>query len=132
MYVEARFCAACGRDTQQPGQPTPPDDETTNCNVCGTVMSRKSKFCPQCGDSYNPCVFCGADISLDATVCPVCGRALPRPCPKCDNPIPSDTMKFCPECGESLARRCPGCDTQITGDPRFCPDCGTNLKENEA
>jgi membrane protease subunit (stomatin/prohibitin family) len=132
MYAEARFCSACGKDTQQSAQDAAPSVDTTNCNVCGSQMSKKSKFCPQCGDSYDPCVFCGADISKDAEVCHVCGRALPKPCPKCGNPIPSDKMKFCPECGESLASRCPGCNAPIEGDPRFCPECGNNLKENEA
>jgi predicted amidophosphoribosyltransferase len=77
-------------------------------------------------------MYCGADISKDAAVCHVCGKALPKPCPKCDNPIPDDKMKFCPECGESLARKCPGCEAPISGDPRFCPECGNNLKENES
>jgi len=122
----ARFCSSCGYDSQKSAKDAVKAD-MIRCSECGNLYSRKSKFCPECGDQYNPCVFCGADLKAGATVCPKCGKTVPKPCPKCGAPLESENAKFCPECGESLIRKCDNCETQIVGNPKFCPECGSKL-----
>ncbi|MDR0293651.1 MAG: SPFH domain-containing protein [Oscillospiraceae bacterium] len=126
MDAAARFCSVCGHDTRK-AKPEEAADNTVECSECGGVYSRKAKFCPECGDVYNPCAFCGADMKTGSVVCPKCGKSAPKPCSKCGHPIENEKMKFCPECGESLARKCGGCGTEIVGSPKFCPECGNKL-----
>ena len=139
MDMAVRFCPACGRDTQkakpeaakpegtQQEDTQPPS--TTECSACGSIYSRKSKFCTECGDPYNPCVFCGADMEKDSAFCPECGKPVPKPCPKCGVLLENEKLKFCPECGESLVRKCGSCGVPIEGNPKFCPECGDRLDE---
>lgn len=107
-------------------EPAKPDNMIT-CVECGSTYSKKSKFCPECGDAYRPCAFCGADMKTGATACQECGKAIPNPCPKCGEPIESEKAKFCPECGESLVKKCAGCGAKINGNPKFCPECGNKI-----
>lgn len=97
------------------------------CTNCGASYPSNTKFCPECGNKYNPCPKCGADLPDDATACLSCGYEVPAPCPKCGSPLPSANLKFCPECGASLIRKCPKCDTVIEGNPKFCAECGEKL-----
>ena len=125
MESTARFCPACGYDTQK----VKPDDtdDIVECSECGYKYPKKSKFCPECGDPYNPCIFCGVDMKAGVTVCPKCGKTAPKPCPNCGSPIENENTKFCPECGGSLLKKCGNCGVQIDGNPKFCPECGTKL-----
>jgi len=128
MDMAARFCPACGHDTQKTKpEKVMTDNNTTECSECGSTYSKKSKFCPECGNSYNPCALCGADMKAGSTVCPKCGKTVPKPCPKCGVPIENEKTKFCPECGESLIKKCGNCGIQIDGSPKFCPECGNKL-----
>lgn len=102
-------------------------DNTVNCSSCGCEYLKKSKFCPECGDRYNPCVFCGADMKAGTVLCAQCGKTAPKPCPKCGEPIENEKVKFCPECGESLTKKCPGCGIKIDGNTKFCPECGNKI-----
>lgn len=102
-------------------------EETTVCSECGFAYSKKHKFCPECGDSYNPCVHCGTDLKKGQSTCSKCGKSAPKPCPKCG--AATGSAKFCPECGERLTKVCAGCGVALNGDPKFCPDCGMKLKE---
>lgn len=145
MEIKARFCPACGGDTQKP-QPAPVAEyaptpvqvhsgvtlvsDMTECSECGVMYSKKSKFCPECGDPYTPCVYCGADLTEDSVFCPECGKPIPQPCPKCGVLLADSKTKFCPECGESLVKRCSSCGKQIDGSPKFCPECGAHLQED--
>ncbi|MCL1791086.1 MAG: SPFH domain-containing protein [Peptococcaceae bacterium] len=123
--VDKRFCSSCGYDTHTRKE----TQEEVVCYECGARFSNKAKYCPECGNLYNPCVYCRADIPLGASTCPLCSKTLPKACPKC-NTIPAENMKFCPECGESLARqseKCKACGTAVEGSPKFCPECGNKL-----
>lgn len=117
-----RFCNLCGHDTN--AQPKATSESKIKCSACGAAMTEKTKFCPECGNRYNPCHNCKADIPDGAKVCPECGTKVPTPCSKCGHLITGNT-KFCPECGQSLVKKCSGCGATIEGNPRFCPECGT-------
>ena len=117
-----RFCHLCGCDT------------TTNrseakhhikCSKCGAEILEHTKFCPECGNKYNPCIKCKADIPQGAKVCPSCGERLPQICPGCGNSVTGE--KFCPECGMPLTKKCPGCGNEVDGSTKFCADCGAKI-----
>ncbi len=126
MDVDKRFCSSCGFDTHVKADAKKNSDKVV-CSNCGYEYFRNVKFCPECGDSYNPCSFCGADLKEGATTCNVCGKELPSPCPKCGFLLSNKNVKFCPECGESLVKKCSDCGTKIDGSPKFCPECGNKL-----
>jgi Putative virion core protein (lumpy skin disease virus) len=125
MDYEKRFCSSCGCDTQK-GDENKKRDKV-NCSNCGSSYSVTSKFCPDCGDKYNPCSKCGADLKEGTTVCPECGNSKPRPCHNCGHEIENENAKFCPECGTSLIKKCSSCSAEIKGSPKFCPECGNKL-----
>jgi RsiW-degrading membrane proteinase PrsW (M82 family)/RNA polymerase subunit RPABC4/transcription elongation factor Spt4 len=53
-----------------------------SCPRCGTPLSEKAQFCPQCGNSIQ--------------------SAVPSPaCSRCGSPLPPGS-KFCPRCGEKI------------------------------
>ena len=120
--LDKRFCAVCGFDTHTKKEL----NEQVVCNKCGDRFSKKMKFCPECGNPYNPCSFCGADMPDNAASCTACGKAVPKPCPKCGAKT-EEGKKFCTECGVSLVNKCPSCETEINGNPNFCPECGQKL-----
>lgn len=119
-----RFCGACGFDTTAPVKKE--KQSRLLCSSCGTQLTEKTKFCPECGRKINPCPKCKTDLPDGARVCPGCGYELPMSCPACGALIPSN-VKFCPECGNLLAKRCPKCNSTIEGSPKFCPECGEKL-----
>lgn len=119
-----RFCGNCGYDTESK------EEEKTKkivCSVCGKELVGNVKFCPQCGDKYNPCPNCGADMDAGAKSCSQCGYEMPKKCPKCNSEI-AKGAKFCPECGEALIVRCHKCNAIIEEGSKFCPECGESLK----
>ena len=78
--------------------------DKVNCVKCGAPISKKVKFCPECGASQNSV------------------------CPKCGEPV-SKNAKFCANCGENLAKEkvCPKCGKACKPNAKFCPECGENL-----
>ncbi len=137
-----RFCADCGYDTAAPEPPAAePQSQASaepsaeagepepaiKCSQCGTVLTKTTKFCPECGSKYNPCPQCGADMPEGADSCPECGRRLPAPCPGCGAVIEWANSKYCPECGTELIRKCPNCRSVVFGSPNYCPLCGQKL-----
>lgn len=126
MDSDKRFCASCGFDTEAKEQKHTKSDKVA-CSNCGYEFSKKSKFCPDCGDTYSPCAFCGADLKAGALSCHVCEKDLPSPCPKCSAMLTDKNVKFCPECGESLVKKCASCGVKIDGSPKFCPECGSKI-----
>lgn len=83
------------------------DKEVSNkvaCVNCGTMISPRVKYCPECGVSQKP-------------TCPKCGEEVNK------------TAKFCPSCGEKLIKtvKCPKCGKEYKVGAKFCPDCGENL-----
>lgn len=123
MAVTQRFCGSCGFDMDQVS-----DNQKHKilCNECGCELNPKIKFCPNCGNKYNPCPNCGADLEEGATSCGKCGYNFAHLCPKCGAALTSK-VKFCPECGESLTKKCPKCSCEIEGNPKFCLECGEKL-----
>lgn len=120
-----RFCGSCGFDTEKIEKE--PKEIKNLCSKCGFELTGKFKFCPSCGEKYNPCPKCGADLAEDINICQQCGYEKPEKCPKCGVDILKG-VKFCPECGEALAKKCPKCGITIEGNPKFCPECGEGLK----
>lgn len=74
------------------------------------------------------CIKCGAEISKRAKFCPECGATQGKVCPKCKE-TNSNNAKFCSNCGESLvqATKCPKCGKEIKKGAKFCPECGAKL-----
>ncbi|MDM8312381.1 Membrane protease subunit, stomatin/prohibitin family, contains C-terminal Zn-ribbon domain [Clostridium cadaveris] len=124
--ADKRFCGICGFDTSQKEEKKEEKKRLT-CSNCGCDINENVKFCPECGNKYNPCPECGYDMEEGATKCAGCGYELPKKCPKCGNNVPAN-VKFCPECGEMLAARCTKCNAIVEGNPKFCPECGEKLQ----
>jgi membrane protease subunit (stomatin/prohibitin family) len=140
-------CAG-GLMTPQYNQPicAPNNQKTTNpqqtdsslkpkevyCSNCNKKYPSNMKFCPYCGDPYNPCPKCGSDNEPDAKRCVNCGTLLNFHendiCPGCGNPVVQGAA-FCPNCGRPLSeQQCPRCGTNIDPSLSFCPNCGYKLK----
>ena len=126
INTNERFCHHCGCDTSAQQSKETKKDTAIKCSNCGASMTEQTKFCPECGNRYNPCSKCKADIPDGAKVCPECGTKVPVPCPKCGHLL-SGNSKFCPECGQSLVKKCSGCGKEIEGSTKFCPECGTPI-----
>lgn len=126
MPKNKRFCSDCGCDTLKDEKAE--DKTAIICSKCGTKYKNTMKYCPECGDKYNPCPKCGADLDEGATFCKFCSFELPTPCPYCGADLPNKNVRFCPECGKSLLKTCPSCNAPITGNPKYCPECGNKLE----
>lgn len=101
------------------------------CSNCSKKYSSDNKFCPHCGDPYNPCPKCGADNDASATRCVTCGASitsnLVTVCQNCRSSI-APGMAFCPHCGRPVAElTCSRCGMNTNG-AYFCPNCGMKLK----
>ncbi len=79
------------------------------CSNCAKKYSTSSRFCPFCGDPYNPCPACGADNSQTAKRCVSCGTMLQAAAP------------------QGGGNNCSKCGTVVTPGVRFCPTCGNKL-----
>lgn len=79
-------------------------------------------------ENKKTCVKCGTEISKRAKFCPECGSTQGKVCPKC-NETNSATAKFCSNCGESLVKKavCPKCGKELKKGAKFCPECGEKL-----
>lgn len=131
--------------TPQYGQPTPalygssqqtqvasvqPMIREVYCSRCSKKYTSDKRFCPHCGNPYNPCPKCGADNDSSATRCVTCGAPLvtasEKVCPNCHSAVASDTA-FCPNCGRPLSEnKCPRCGADTKGSA-FCPNCGMKI-----
>lgn len=80
------------------------------CSNCGKKFPSTSKFCPFCGDPYNPCPFCGSDNMVGAKRCVTCGADL------------SGQLNI-----GGAANTCSRCGTQVEPGVKFCPNCGNKL-----
>lgn len=94
-----RFCGNCGFDTEM--RPEAGEVYDLVCSACGGAITKRTKFCPECGKKINHCPSCGNDMADNAAQCSSCGYAKPRVCPVCGSEI-SAKAKFCPQCGEKL------------------------------
>jgi len=80
------------------------------CAKCAKKYPATSKFCPFCGNQYNPCPRCGSDNLPGSKRCTSCGTELAPAqvfggvgaCSRCGAQIPPG-VKFCPNCGNKVA-----------------------------
>lgn len=82
------------------------------CSNCNRKFPVTSRFCPFCGDVYNPCPVCGSDNSTDAKRCSRCGASLAG-----SNAI----------AGMMQQNNCPRCGASFQPGTRFCQNCGNKL-----
>ena len=123
--------STAGADVKSHGQMT--QDTAISmvfCSKCAKKYSSDSKFCPHCGDAYNPCPHCGADNAESVSRCVSCGHVLKAcadiVCSKCKKTIP-ENVAFCPECGTPTAKKCSRCGTNVKSGAAFCPGCGKKI-----
>ncbi|HNY22336.1 MAG TPA: SPFH domain-containing protein, partial [Treponemataceae bacterium] len=92
------------------GQPQASKPKEVFCSNCAKKYPSTSKFCPHCGDAYNPCPACGADNPEKSARCVMCGSALTpagsqgasgNACGRCGC-IVDFNVKFCPNCGNKV------------------------------
>ncbi len=100
------------------------------CSKCSRRFTSDNRFCPHCGNQYNPCPKCGADNDADARRCVTCGSPLEsrngKSCPNCNTFVPAGTA-FCPGCGRPLSEnKCPRCGADTRG-AAFCSNCGMKI-----
>lgn len=81
------------------------------CAKCAKKYPATSKFCPFCGNQYNPCPRCGSDNLVGSKRCVSCGTEL----------APIQTG------GAGFGGACERCGTPITPGVKFCPNCGNKL-----
>ncbi len=98
------------------------------CSNCAKKFPSTSRFCPHCGDPYNPCPKCGTDNDLSAKRCISCGSLLQQgnnSCPHCNAPLPEGAT-FCGNCGKQVLSDdiCSRCGTPLPPNVKFCPKCG--------
>ena len=109
----------------------PQADEMVFCSKCAQRYPKTVKFCPYCGDIYNPCPNCGYDNDEKASHCVRCGKALADDaggvCAKCGHPVMRDAM-FCANCGAPAQFSCPRCHAPVKAGVMFCPVCGKKVK----
>lgn len=118
---------------QQPGGQTgagpEPPVKMVYCSNCAKKFPSTMRFCPYCGDPYNPCPRCGTDNDLNAKRCISCGAYLQPEagvCPHCKSPLePGST--FCGNCGQPVVTAsdlCSRCGAKLPPTAKFCPKCG--------
>lgn len=100
------------------------------CSNCSKKFSNTHRFCPHCGDSYDPCPKCGTDNDPDARRCVSCGSVLSggdgsAVCPACNAPLPAGAA-FCGNCGKQVQSgdKCGRCGAALRPSAKFCPECG--------
>ena len=98
------------------------------CSNCSKKFPSTARFCPHCGDPYNPCPKCGTDNDLSAKRCVSCGTLLQQggsSCPHCNAPLPEGAT-FCGNCGKQVqsSDSCSRCGSPLPPHVKFCPKCG--------
>lgn len=82
------------------------------CSNCGKKFSTQAKFCPFCGDPYNPCPVCGNDNAPNAKRCVNCGAQLQ-----------ATTDAASGGFGNVYSR----CGSAVQAGVKFCPNCGNKV-----
>ncbi|MDR1340987.1 MAG: SPFH domain-containing protein [Prevotellaceae bacterium] len=98
------------------------------CSNCAKKFPNTTRFCPHCGDPYNPCPKCGTDNDQNAKRCISCGTSLQAEggsCPHCNAPLTAGST-FCGSCGKQVqsSDTCSRCGTALPPSVKFCPKCG--------
>ncbi len=105
---------AMGNMGGMPGSSGMTQKKEVFCSNCAKKYPVTSRFCPFCGDPYNPCPVCGSDNATNARRCTTCGASLGGAaggmgaegmaganCPRCGSPV-QPGVRFCPSCGNKL------------------------------
>lgn len=128
QYTQPTF----GGQPQSYGGNTMPQQEApvkmVYCSNCAKKFPSTTRFCPHCGDPYNPCPQCGTDNDQNAKRCISCGTYLTGSssnCPHCNAPL-SQGSPFCGNCGRQVASgdNCSRCGALLPPSVKFCPKCG--------
>lgn len=98
------------------------------CSNCSKKFPNTTRFCPHCGDPYNPCPKCGTDNDENAKRCVSCGTLLQSGggnCPHCNAAL-APGATFCGDCGKQVQSgdTCNRCGTTLSPTVKFCPKCG--------
>ncbi|GHT52763.1 hypothetical protein AGMMS49982_13840 [Bacteroidia bacterium] len=89
------------QETQVKQAAKPVTQQVHKCSNCGSAVSQKDKFCPECG------------MGLKGNLCQHCGVAT------------EPQWEICPACGHNLvAELCSFCGAGMTENDSFCPECG--------
>lgn len=108
------------------------------CANCSKKHLTTERFCPHCGNEYNPCPRCGSDNLKTARRCVSCGTPLQQApnvnggatCSACGAPI-TPGVAFCPHCGSpqniTAGNVCPRCGATVPLTSKFCPKCGQKI-----
>lgn len=97
------------------------------CSNCSKKYPANSRFCPFCGDPYNPCPKCGTDNDQDAKRCVSCGTPISQGanlCVHCNSPL-AGGASFCSNCGNPQDEgKCKRCGAALPSSAKFCSKCG--------
>lgn len=118
-----------GQGTPQGGaEPQGGQVKMVYCSNCAKKYPNTARFCPHCGDPYNPCPKCGTDNDEHAKRCVSCGASLQSgksTCPHCNAPLEPGAT-FCGNCGKQVqsSDTCSRCGAVLPPSVKFCPKCG--------
>ncbi|MBO5830726.1 MAG: SPFH domain-containing protein [Alistipes sp.] len=117
-----------GMQGGMPMQQGAPQQKMVHCSNCAHRYPNTSRFCPKCGDEYNPCPKCGTDNDKSARRCVGCGtqiQAAGAICPNCNSAV-AQGAAFCGNCGTRLGSTdvCARCGNALSPAVKFCPVCG--------
>ena len=105
------------------------------CANCSKKHLTTERFCPHCGNEYNPCPKCMSDNPKNARRCVSCGTSLQQQAPgaaciSCGAQLPPG-VSFCSYCGSPQnimpSNLCKRCGAQIPPSSRFCTKCGQKV-----
>ncbi|MDR0712318.1 MAG: SPFH domain-containing protein [Prevotellaceae bacterium] len=131
QYSQPSFggSSAIGASGRPDNSPPPPPEKLVFCSSCAKKFPNTHRFCPHCGDPYNPCPKCGTDNDQNAKRCISCGTPLQTEavsCPNCNAPLVAGST-FCGSCGKQLQTsdgNCSRCGAPLAPNVKFCPKCG--------
>lgn len=118
-----------GTNQPQQGDIATPENKVKDvyCSNCAKKFPSSHRFCPHCGDPYNPCPNCGTDNDKTARRCVSCGVQLQNEiglCPHCNAQLAAGSA-FCSNCGKQQNEdACSRCGTALPPTVKFCPKCG--------
>jgi membrane protease subunit (stomatin/prohibitin family) len=126
QYNQPTF-GGSNQNQQGGGTQNIPQAKEVYCSNCAKKFSSTHRFCPHCGDPYNPCPKCGTDNDKSARRCVSCGVALQSEmvlCPGCNAPLVAGSA-FCGNCGRQQSEdKCTRCSSILLPSMKFCPKCG--------
>lgn len=129
QFNQPTFGGSNQQDGFAPQQPQEQQVKMVYCSSCAKKFPNTTRFCPHCGDPYNPCPKCGTDNAENTKRCVSCGTPLTGTsgisCPNCNAPLAAGAT-FCGNCGKQVQRgdTCSRCGTTLPASVKFCPKCG--------